>query len=744
MTQSSATDSKAPLFLSEIFPLTVTQPKLTSFRLTPEIDRELGNRLSWRLCDFSAEFPDLVVIWQDGYFYGFVKPDRPFPSAEQWKTRLEEIVEPLKSEIGDRYYSFQWVKNSPPTASILSQLAVRILKLEKSFTPRSIWSKDRVEVRREVDFWAEEIELNGDRTPALTLTIRSRFCFQGNLDEFYENHPYRHEPKELLVGLKVRDRERGSSATIVDLAGKIGDRRDELLAKATGAISQQSLLEAPEDQPIVSVRFGRDRRLFDYPLAALIPRVTEETADRYNIQYGELLKAAKISYAERQENLVSAKESASRTLNRYGFQVRSSINSRNPSDLFLDANVNLAEVPLLFGKNRAYPRNQVLKGLSEGGVYRRYWKDRDRSIRISVLKVGNFKVQGALLKEIDRRLQRYGFTSLPPTIHTVEVDDSSIISHRVEVERKVEEMMAIPTDIVLTFLPQSDRDADSQEGGSFYTLISSLLLRREIASQVIYERTAKDTGNYGHILNQVIPGVLAKLGNLPFILAEPLEIADCFIGLDISRVSRRRGSGSQNVCASVRLYGKQGEFKGYRLEDARTEGEEIDKQTLERFLPAAEHGDRTTLIYRDGRFCGEEIQHLREREKAIGARFILVECIKSGIPRLYSLQDGKIAVPPKGLALRLSSREVLLVTTEIKSDKVGVPEPLRLRIVPEEGHQVSLESLVEATLKLTLLHHGSLKEPRLPIPLYGSDRIAYRRLQGISPRGTEGDRQFWL
>jgi len=43
-----------------------------------------------------------------------------------------------------------------------------------------------------------------------------------------------------------------------------------------------------------------------------------------------------------------------------------------------------------------------------------------------------------------------------------------------------------------------------------------------------------------------------------------------------------------------------------------------------------------------------------------------------------------------------------------------------------------------------LLHHGALKEPRLPVPLFGSDRIARRRLQGISPGALDGDRQFWL
>ncbi|PSP12193.1 MAG: hypothetical protein BRC50_09815 [Cyanobacteria bacterium SW_11_48_12] len=90
----------------------------------------------------------------------------------------------------------------------------------------------------------------------------------------------------------------------------------------------------------------------------------------------------------------------------------------------------------------------------------------------------------------------------------------------------------------------------------------------------------------------------------------------------------------------------------------------------------------------------------------------------------------------------MSPREAILVTTQV-SESVGVPSPLRWK-VREEGQQVSMESLVETTLKLTLLHHGSLRDPRLPIPWFGSDRIAYRRLQGICPGWPEGDRQFWL
>jgi hypothetical protein len=83
-----------------------------------------------------------------------------------------------------------------------------------------------------------------------------------------------------------------------------------------------------------------------------------------------------------------------------------------------------------------------------------------------------------------------------------------------------------------------------------------------------------------------------------------------------------------------------------------------------------------------------------------------------------------------------------IVTTQICKN-IGVPRPLRLKI-HEKGEQISLESLFEVTLKSTLLHYGSLKDPRLPVFLYAADRIAYRRLQGIYPGRLDDERQPWL
>lgn len=242
--QVSTQAAPAPTFLSEIFPLRISQLNLIGFRLTPEVDREIGNRLSWR---FSQKFPDVVVIWQDKYFWVLAKPAQLMPNQDEWRNKLAEILEELKKDIGERYYSIQWVREPQITASIHAQLAVQVLKITRPFSSDNVRSENQVQVRREVDFWAEAIDLQGVTQPALTLTIHSRILFNGHLAQFYENHPYRQDPKNLLIGLKVRDIEHNSFATVTGIVGTIEEHRDKLLKEATGAISKQALKEAPKD-----------------------------------------------------------------------------------------------------------------------------------------------------------------------------------------------------------------------------------------------------------------------------------------------------------------------------------------------------------------------------------------------------------------------------------------------------------------------------------------------------------------
>ena len=185
---------------------------------------------------------------------------------------------------------------------------------------------------------------------------------------------------------------------------------------------------------------------------------------------------------------------------------------------------------------------------------------------------------------------------------------------------------------------------------------------------------------------------MLPLGHIPFILAEPVTIADVFLGLDVGRRNKRKLSGTRSACAGVCFYGKQGEFLRAKSEDAMIEGEEIPCHFLESLLPAGELRGKTVAIFRDGRFCGNEAQCLADWAAAIKAKFILIECCKSGCPRLYNLSSRApytIHAPDRGIALKLSDREAILVATKV-APSIGVPKPMRVNIRPE-GHQVSID-----------------------------------------------------
>lgn len=734
MTAITTNLSQELVFLSEVFPLSIAQPNLASFTITTEIDQETGNRLSFHL---SRKLEQSVVVWYEYRLWVLTPMQRPLLNLSQCQIALSALQQDIP-DLCDQPLRLQQDSAAIASTSVLSKLAFQVLRIRQAFRPIPVTSIAGLAVNRKIKFWAETIELQGEQRVALSLAVRTEITYSGSLADFYTNNAAQGSPENLLVGLPVQDFDMGSSGSIVRLIGVVREHRDRLLKLAAGYSTRHIIGAVPDDEFVVAIQFGKGKKLFHYPLSALRPSITAETAGQFGFDYGQFLRFTKIPHAERQRLLTTFKAQATDVLMLYGFEIRRSLNSLEHPDLFWQPATPIDQTPLLFGNEITGVRGRILQGLSTGGVYHRHPDFQPGIIRIAALKLCDGSVN-AFLKAAQQRLKRYGFESEIIDRKALSISGLDAAEARAALERTVNKLVTVPVDIVLTFLPQSDREAD--DGGSLYHLVYSLLLRRNIASQVIYDDTLTGV-EHRQLLNQVIPGVLAKLGNLPFILAEPLEIADCFIGLDISRSPKARLAGTLNACASIRLYGKQGEFIRYVLEDALLEGEEIPQRLLERLLPATLEG-KTVLVYRDGRFCGQEVPHLLKRARAIQARFILVECRKSGIPRLYNLSQKTLVAPLQGSALRLSSREAVLVTTQV-SERVGLARPLRLT-VHEAGEPAPIEQVVETTLKLTLLHHGALKAPRLPMPIYGADRVAGLRLQGIYPSSLlEGDRQFWL
>ena len=142
-----------------------------------------------------------------------------------------------------------------------------------------------------------------------------------------------------------------------------------------------------------------------------------------------------------------------------------------------------------------------------------------------------------------------------------------------------------------------------------YTFLKAIAVKHGMPSQVVHSSTLEKAR---FAVGNVVLGVLAKIGNIPFVLADPLEFADIVVGVDIAREAKKRLSGTINAAATARIYSSSGEFLKYAIQDAFLEGETLDKHTLHALLPLEEFTGKRVVVHRDGYFRGDEKEILRE------------------------------------------------------------------------------------------------------------------------------------
>lgn len=227
-------------------------------------------------------------------------------------------------------------------------------------------------------------------------------------------------------------------------------------------------------------------------------------------------------------------------------------------------------------------------------------------------------------------------------------------------------------------------------------------VRRGIPNQVIQQSTLGNTW----AIDNIALGLFAKMGGVPYVLADPLPYADRIVGLDIGRVLKERTSGTMSVAASTHLYGADGRLLGYRLEDANVEGETVPPDVLRRMFPSEAYGEQTVLIHRDGPFRGEEVETLTAIANEIDSTFHLVEIRKQGAPRLYR-HDGTTVQARKGDYLRVDARTAFLVSSPPPFDG-STARPLHVKV---QSENLTIEQAIHSVLSLSLMHHGSVRPP---------------------------------
>ena len=560
-----------------------------------------------------------------------------------------------------------------------------------------------------------------NNNPAISISISSHLIFKDDLKKYSETL----RKMEELIGLWVSDKTSTLKGEVIAIAGNLNAHRNRLLRLTSRKTMSDIIEHASDSEYVVSIRSSTKNESYDYVINALNIILRMEDFNRFNID-GK--KAQKILRIEPEIRFNLIKEISKLLINKK--IIANAYNSKNyPGNFLTSEDINFRPC-LEFGNNKSfdYDEKTVLNHLYESGLYKISEKfESDKTINVSILNCLKFVSLDSFCKNLHQTSHKLGFKINYLSLEVVEE-----IS-RLNLEDVVENIINEKPDILLTFIP--DDTAEDSEDWSVYNHIKSLTLSRDLANQVIYHSTI----NNKYAMGNIVLGILGKIGNIPFILAEPLHYTDYVVGIDIAHAKKKKLTGTVNATAITRIYLSSGEFLRYTIYDATIEGETIPDNVLKNLFPANEFRGKKVVIHRDGYFRGKEKVTLKLWAEKIGAEFYFVEVIKTGTPRIYLKQKGRIKSPHKGNAFKLNEKQAFLVSS-LPAFKSGTPQPLR--VIAEAP--LTIENAIHSVLSLTLLHYGSLRSPKLPVTIHYSDRIAYLALRGIKPRNLDGNIPFWL
>ncbi|MFQ3579942.1 MAG: Piwi domain-containing protein, partial [Bacteroidales bacterium] len=589
---------------------------------------------------------------------------------------------------------------------------------------------NKVEIRRDYSLHGLVIE----KVPALSICVTSSIEHTQNLAKYASSV----ENLDVLIGMMVVVMEQQFKGEICEITGSVSEKREWLLSQTSEEKTREHIQKAPDNEIVVKIKTRTSK--YEYIASMLRPIVRMEDLKIFDANPTEVLKVLRI---DQEKRFALVEKIADVCRNKKIITER--FEGKIYSQCYLNSeNINFAP-ELMVGNNGIHDYNsnkRIMDSLKLHGVYRRAheFADEDKPIRIAVLNA-TVNTSGDELKKYLTKMKNL-FAELHFSIESVKVDGQSQIRiqklDRVNLEKTINHFAKYTPHVLLALFPGSSRDEVSgDEEQNVYHLLKAITMREGIPSQVVYEDTFKND----YALDNIVLGILAKAGNIPFVLSKPFDYADMVVGIDIARKAKQKLSGSVNAIATARIYLKNGELLRYSIYDAPVEGETIPKKVLQGLFPLKEFEGKTVIIHRDGPFRGDEKKVLLEWAEAIHAHFKLVEVIKTGAPRMYKetleLFDSqekirRIEKPDKGTIFKMSNNEAFLVSS-LPPFSVCTPRPLHVKTV-----NVPIEEALHSILSLTLLHYGSVREPRLPVSIHYSDKSAEFSLAGIKPKILEG------
>lgn len=587
---------------------------------------------------------------------------------------------------------------------------------------------DKIRIDR--DYTLRGWEVN--KEPAVSITISSNIFHTQLLHEFAATLKNLQE----LIGMMVVVTEKGFKGTIIEITGKVREMREWLFRKSNDEMTRNLIRRASDDELTVKIETRTSQYI--YIASMLRPVVRMGDLRKFGVNPRQILEALRLDPKTRY-NLVREVAAIGK---KHGILADSFESGSSPQTFLMPTDVGF--VPELRVGNNQIHRSQgqrIYRSLEQHGIFKRSSAfPENHPIKVGIVNATPQVARQTLIiffKKLKDALERLNFSIQSVAVNGQREQRLERLS-RANLENAVNSLESAKPDILLALFPGSAgyEEWEEDKEDSMYHVFKSLTMRYGIPSQVVYENTFSEQ----YAMDNIVLGLLAKTRNVPFILAKPLPYADIVVGIDVARRAKHRLAGSVNATAITRIYFSDGQFLRYVIHDAPIEGETIPGSILRSLFPLREFQGKRVVIHRDGLFRGGEKSALKEWAKQINAEFHLVEIIKTGAPRLYqSIAVLAIDRPQKGVAFKVNDTEAFLISS-LPLFKGSTPRPLQIRTEPT----FPIENAIHSVLSLTLLHYGSVREPRLPVTIHYSDKIAELSLLGIKPKDLEGDVPFWL
>jgi hypothetical protein len=299
-------------------------------------------------------------------------------------------------------------------------------------------------------------------------------------------------------------------------------------------------------------------------------------------------------------------------------------------------------------------------------------------------------------------------------------------------------------DIVLFFLP--DEEANPTDNYAQY--VKDLTLSKGLPAHIIRRNSIDDP----EAMPELIAAILARTGNTPAALADPIEGFDLVVGLDLAR---RAADNRSYLVGAARIYGADGTFQRYAIREADITGDAPPYLLLRALFTQKAFGGKRIVLHVNGRLPQEIRAALHLWGQAIKARFAIVEIIRRGAPRLYALENGRVSAPPGGCSFIPEPTQALLILTSNDDEAPSethtarpdrqrkiylgaTPQPVQ---VMAEG--ISIQQALASVQRFALLDYRP-NPGGIPVTILNTDTLsAWLEQHGVLA-SPDGEAPFWL